>query len=174
MMLSPAAQPHRRGLSILEVLVSVMVFLVAFGTISELLSLSARHGLEATHRQQAVLICQSKLAEVVVGAIPLSSQSETAVEEDPAWMWSLQCEQNSQATGLWNVIVRVSRTNGEPIQVECVLNQMVLDPSLRGSTLDSTTISGTETQDMGTTGTSTSTTTSGTGQSTTPTTGGSR
>ena len=167
-----AARPRsrRRGLSILEVLVSVMVFLVAFGTLSEVLSLSARHGLEATHRQQAVLICQSKLAEVGVGAIPLSSQPETSLEEDPAWMWSIQCEQSGQVTGLWNVTVRVTRANREPTQVECVLNQMVLDPSLRGSTMDSTTISGTESQDMSTTGTST--TTSGTG--TTPTTGGAR
>lgn len=159
----------RRGVSILEVLAAVTIFMVAFGAISELLNLSARQAQDAYQRQQAVLLCQSKLAEVVAGAIALSGQPESPCEEDPAWVWALECEQNGEITGLWNVTVRVSRAIPDVGRVECVIQQRVLDPSLRGSTMDTTTVTGTESQDMSTTGSST---TSGT--STTPTTGGSR
>lgn len=160
---APRRRPARRGLSLLEVLVAVVIFLLAFVAIGELISQSARRAAQVSQREQAALLCETKLAEIVAGAIPLGSQEGVPFEEDPTWLWSLQCEQSGQVTGLWNVQVRVSRTDPDGTQVSCVLNQMVLDPSLRGNTADTTTVAGTESTDAGTTGTTTGgSTTSGT------------
>lgn len=143
----------RRGISILEVLAALAIFMLSFVAINELINLSLRQAALVQHQEMAALLCQTKLAEVAAGALPLTSQ-ESTVEEDPNWTWSVQCEQHGQLTGLWNVRVSVSRMTADGHRVECVLNQMVLDPSLRGSTMDSTTISGMEST---TTGSSTTT-----------------
>lgn len=152
-------QAARGGISILEVMAAFTVFFVSFVALSELVNLSMRQASLVQQRELAALLCQSKLAEVVAGAIPLSG-TEATVDEDPSWNWELQCEQDGQVTGLWNVRVRVHRTTPDGFNVECVLHQMVLDPTLRGSTMDSTAITGT---DATTTGGTTSGTTTGTG-----------
>ena len=85
----------------------------------------------------ATRLCKSKLNEVISGVVPLSSQGDSPFDEEPDYSWSLDAEQNGSVDGLWNVTVRVTRTQtdaGDPI--ECSVTQMVLDPSIEGSTQD--------------------------------------
>jgi hypothetical protein len=67
---------------------------------------------------------------------PLSSTSGS-FDEDSDWQWNLDAEQDSSITGLWRVQVKVSRDLPDGSHYESTINQMVLDPSLRGSTTDS-------------------------------------
>ncbi len=142
-----ARRKRRRGLSLLEVLVAVVIFLIAFVALSELISISARRALLVEQRELAALKCQSKLDELIAGAQPLSSESGIPFDDDPDWQWSVEAEQNSQMPGLWNVRVRVHRMNADIGLVDCVVHQMILDPSIRGSTMDTATVAGTETTD---------------------------
>jgi general secretion pathway protein I len=133
---------RRPGLSLLEVLVALAIFLLAIVAIGRLVVLAGEQALDVKLQSQAAQIAESKLAEIAVGAVALESQSEVPVEEDPDWLWSLD------VPGLWNVTVRVLRMRPEGTLGEyCSLSQMILDPSLRGSTQDTVTISGTTNPD---------------------------
>jgi type II secretion system protein I len=126
---------QRRGLSLLEVLVALTIFLFAFIVLGRLVIRGSDLALEMQQRSQAAQLAQTKLAEVVAGAIPLTPQTKVPFEEIPGWEWSLECE-NNDVPGLWrvNIHVRPSRSKGSPVEV--ALSQMVLDPSLRGHVLD--------------------------------------
>jgi hypothetical protein len=112
--------------------------LVAIG---RLVNLSSAMALDVQLRGEAMLKCQSKMAEIASGVQPLTSQSDVAFEEDPDWSWSADCNQG-QVTNLWTVQVRVSKQRADGGRVEVTLNQMVFDPTMRGTTIPSTSASG--------------------------------
>jgi hypothetical protein len=120
----------------MEVLAALAIFLFSLVALGQLISLTGDRALEVQQLSRASQLSQSKLAEVVSGAVSLSSQSGD-FDEDPDWHWEVQADQDSSITGLWKVQVRVSRDMGDGTTIESKVNQMVLDPSLRGSTSDS-------------------------------------
>ncbi|HXG13174.1 MAG TPA: prepilin-type N-terminal cleavage/methylation domain-containing protein [Gemmataceae bacterium] len=127
---------RRPGLSLLEVLVALAIFLVGMVVLGQMINLASEQALQVRQQGQAAQLCQSKLAEISAGAIPLSSEGETPFEEDPSWVWSIQAEP-AEIPNLWRVSVRVSRAGAaEGVGVECVMSQLVLDPAVRGSALD--------------------------------------
>jgi prepilin-type N-terminal cleavage/methylation domain-containing protein len=126
----------RPGFSLLEVLIALAIFLVSLIALGQLLTISGERAYEVQQQSHAAQLCQSKLAEVVAGAVSLSSTS-ASFDEDPDWQWNLDAEQDSSITGLWRVQVKVSRDLPDGSHYESTINQMVLDPSLRGSTADS-------------------------------------
>jgi len=162
--LSPGTLSRRAGLSLLEVLVALAVFLMALGGLFTLLNYATRRAQEVQMRSQAARLCQSKLAEVLSGALPLTGQDGAAFDEDPDYQWSLTSEQGA-VTGLWNITVKVSWGQGAGGRQETALSQMVLDPSIIGSTQD--TVQMTATDPSAGTGTTSSSSASGSsGQST--------
>lgn len=139
----------RPGMSLLEVLVALAIFLFSMVAIGRLVTASSERALEVRFQDEAVQICEAKLAEVSSGAIPLSSQDDTALDEDPDWHWSLDVEQGS-ITNLWNVTVKASRAGADGQSRDyCTLSEMVLDPSQRGSSLDTVSINGSNGSDSG-------------------------
>ncbi len=68
--------------------------------------------------------------------MPLSSQSDTPFDQDPDYTWSLDAEQNTVAN-LWNVTVTVTRSRGDGGKLETKLTEMIIDPSIRGTSYDS-------------------------------------
>ena len=125
----------RPGFSLLEVLAALTIFLMSLIALSQLLSVTGDRVVKVQQLSRASQLSQSKLAEVVAGVISLSSQSGD-FDEDPDWHWQVEAEQDSAITGLWRVQVKVSRDMGDGSQIESTVNQMVLDPSQRGSTAD--------------------------------------
>ena len=129
----PASRP---GLSLLEVIIALAVFLLSLVGLGHLVGVASGIASEANQRSQAARLCQSKLDEVVAGSVPLTSQGDTAFDEDPDYHWSLDADQNS-TQGLFNVTVRVTRKRPGAGDLTCSISQMVLDPSTLGSTQDS-------------------------------------
>ena len=127
----------RPGMSLLEVLIALAIFLFSLVGIGQLIGYSGQHAVEVSQRGHAAQLAQAKLAEVIAGVVPLSSQSEAAFDDegDRDWNWSLTAEPDSIA-GLWFVEVTVSRTRSDGTRFESKLSQKVLDPTMRGSTLD--------------------------------------
>jgi prepilin-type N-terminal cleavage/methylation domain-containing protein len=125
---------RRRGLSLLEVLVSLVIFLLGMIAIGRLLDISGEQAFQIKLQSQATQLCQAKLAEVQAGVVPLSSQGDMPFDDAPDWNWSVDAQQDS-STGLWQVKVKVSRQDTTGPKVECELNQFMLDPALRGNTL---------------------------------------
>lgn len=125
----------RQGLTLLEVVLSLAIFLFSLAALVELVSLASARVLQAQYRQYALLLCQSKLAELAAGATPLSNQTDTPLDEDPDWHWSATCD-NSLANGLWTVQVTVTGPVGSNNPVSVTLTRMLLDPTVRGNTQD--------------------------------------
>src|SRR5262245_13840433 len=141
---APSLQRHRgeairgksrRGFSLLEVLTALAIFLLSLIGIGQLLSQSGERALETQQLGLASLLCQAKMAEVIAGAVPLTSHGDTACDEDSNYQWSMDRDATSIAN-LWNVKVRISRARADGPHVICTLNQMVLDPAQRGSAAD--------------------------------------
>jgi prepilin-type N-terminal cleavage/methylation domain-containing protein len=128
--------PGRRGFSLLEVLTALAIFLISLIALGQLISLTGERAVEVQQLSRASQLGQSKLAEVVSGAVSLSSGSGD-FDEDPDWHWQVDAEQDySGITGLWRVQVKISRDMGDGNPIESTVSQMVLDPSMRGSTAD--------------------------------------
>jgi type II secretion system protein I len=154
-------------MTLLEVLVALGIFLIALVGIVKLVSLGGEQARLVQLNAQATQLCQSKLAEVVAGVVPLSSQSDVPFDEDPDWLWSLDANQGDIA-GLWKLTVRVSREQSDGSRIECSLDRMLLDPSLRGSTLDAQSLAAnsannSSSSSQGTSGSSTGTSSSSSG-----------
>lgn len=123
----------RSGLTLLEVIISLAIFLFSMVAIGHLVNLATERALQAQLRQEAAFLCQSKLAEIAAGAEPLAAQSDTPFAADDNWSWSTECTQGDVAN-LWKVTVTVTRQSKTALSV--ALSQYVLDPSVRGSTSD--------------------------------------
>jgi len=150
---------HRPGTSLLEVIVAVTIMFAAVVAISGLVDLATGQAREIRDRSVAVQKCQSKMAEVVAGAVPLSDNSGT-FDEDPEWEWSITAVP-ADAVNLYNVTVTVRRAGAAENAPSVTLSQIVLDPTARGSTQDTPETTATTPTDSGT----------GTSGTTTPTTG---
>ena len=97
----------RGGLTLLEVLLSLGLFLGALAALSQLWYGGVRASVQARLATQAILRCESKLNEVVAGAVPLQSTTDTPFEDDSTWTWSLQVLPGPHANVLL-LIVNVS------------------------------------------------------------------
>jgi len=144
----------RRGLSLLEVIVALAIFLISLVAISQLVKSALDRSIEIDVRNYGAMLAQSKIARVVSGDLPLTSVGETTDADDSDWSWSLDAAQDN-IPNLYRVRVEVWRTvNGRKIEV--AFSQYVLDPAKRGGT-DASAIGTDDT----TTGGSTTTTTGG-------------
>lgn len=163
----PRQGRSRPGLSLLEVLISLTIFLLALVALGEIVSFASDRALDVQHRTEALQLCQSRLAELQAGALPLSQQDETPCQEDPAYQWAADIQQGN-IQGLQIVTVRVTRHRPNGTWIEASLSQMILDPATVGSTQDNPGIPATTT-DSSTTGSSTTGTSGTTGTGTTNT-----
>src|SRR5262249_17088977 len=104
----PRARHARRGLTLLEVIISLAIFLFSLTAISHLLSISSQQVQEASFRSQAGQRCQSKLAEVIAGVQSMSSSGWSSFSDDPDWQWQVNCTEGN-IKNLWTVQVGVRR-----------------------------------------------------------------
>ena len=77
-----ARRVARPGLSLLEVLIALAIFLIAYAAVWQLMSTANDQAVELTNRNRATQLAQAKLDEVVSGALPLESQGETGFEDE--------------------------------------------------------------------------------------------
>ena len=94
-------------------------------------------------RNQAARLCQSKLAELQSGVLPMNAQGDTPFDEDPDYHWSLTADQQGTIPNLWTITIKVSRDNSNGDPIENTITQMVIDPSILGNTQDATPVIGT-------------------------------
>jgi hypothetical protein len=149
----------------MEVIVSLAIFVLAFIALHAMVNMSGERAIDIQEKSETAHRCQSKMAEVMAGVVPLQSQSDQAFEDNPDYSWSMECSQANVAN-LWTVTIHVTRARKDGKKVETSLAQMVLDPSVRGSTFDTVSISSSSSGSGGQGGSSPS------GGSSTPSSGG--
>lgn len=97
----------RRGFSLLEVLISLAIFMTAFVALSQLSHNGMRSAVEARLTTKAILRCESKMAEIVAAVEPLEDVTDQPFEDDESWTWSMLTAIGPHAD-LQNVTVTVN------------------------------------------------------------------
>jgi general secretion pathway protein I len=129
---------RRRGLSLLEVLLSLAIFLVAMTGLSQLIANGVRASLRAKLETEAILRCESKLAEIVAGAEMFQSVSETPFPDDSAWVWSSTLVPRDNDL-LYEIEVLVERKGAGDGRVRYALKRLAREPEILGAETTSTT-----------------------------------
>jgi prepilin-type N-terminal cleavage/methylation domain-containing protein len=135
-----ATREKRAGLTLLEVIVAMAIFLLSMGALWQLVAVGTERALDVKVQSRASMRCQSKLDEAMVGAQPLSSSGYanfTEDEGDTNLQWKIDATPSqSGATGLWDVTVSVKADLPSGRVIESQLTRMMMDPTTRGSTMD--------------------------------------
>ena len=120
---------RRNGLTLYEVVLSLAIFVVALAAISQILNVGARSASEARLRSEAIVRCDSKMAEVVARVVPLKPVIDSEFEDDPSgrWKWGLELLPGPHPA-LLEAVLTVDYTGGErAFDVGCELRRWVLD-----------------------------------------------
>lgn len=124
---------RRSGVSLLEVLIALAIFLLCFAAIGRLVDVGAENALSARFQNTGTRLAVSKMHEVEIGAIPVSSggSGDFSADGDDGWQWTV----SSTATDIANVYavtVTVSKDlQGRPFEI--VITQTVFDPLVMGT-----------------------------------------
>jgi len=78
----------RRGLTLLEIVLSLAIFFGSITALSQLAWTGGRAAVNAKLRSQATIRAEAKLNEVLAGIEPMQSVSGTAFPDDNHWTWS--------------------------------------------------------------------------------------
>jgi prepilin-type N-terminal cleavage/methylation domain-containing protein len=121
----------RRGLTLMEVIVAMAIFVMSLAAIVPLMTMGLNRAVEVELQSVALQKAQSKMSEVLAGAVQLGSQTNVPFDEDPTgqWTWSMEAEQDGTIGNLWNVTVTVSHPVADS-EVKVSLTEKVRDPSI--------------------------------------------
>lgn len=117
-------------MSLFEVLLALAIFAGAAAAIGQLLTNGVRGAVHARNQTEAVLRCESKLAEVVAGAQAFQASANVPYTDNPDWTWSLTIN-NTQQPNL--MLVEVTTTYmgaNETADVSFTLHRMMRNPQL--------------------------------------------
>lgn len=127
---------RRSGMSLLEVLVALAIFIMALAALGQLVQLGLEQAVEADRQTTATRLAQSKLAEIEAGAISIDGGAEEFTEQElntdgsARWKWEALGEKTNELN-LYNVTVTITLTNGDPFSLS--LSQLIYDPAYLGS-----------------------------------------
>ena len=120
---------RRPGLSLLEVILSLAILIMALTAIGLLLDIGSEHERKARLNKVAARLAQSKLAEVEAGIVSFDTTEGEFTDSDSAWSWTMTAE--SQGANLYMVTITV-RAGGRPA-VQLQRRADDARPSVRGS-----------------------------------------
>jgi prepilin-type N-terminal cleavage/methylation domain-containing protein len=119
---------QRSGLTLMEVIVSIAILGGALVVIGNLVFLGSKAASNTRWYSEAQILCDSKMAEVSAGVLPLQSTGGTPIEENPDWLYSVEIGQTTVA-GLLAVTVTVQQSptiTASP--TPCLLMRWLPDP----------------------------------------------
>lgn len=128
------SRPTNRGFSLLEIILALAIFGVAMAMLGNIVSNGATAAIEARDLARAQILCESKMAEVLlldggpqsINEIPLDC-SDTLRQ----WQHSVSAAP-AQVSGMLSVSVMVESIATDPsvIPVRFVLTRWIVDPAL--------------------------------------------
>lgn len=88
---------HRHGFSLLEVLLATAILIGSTVVLLELVTIGNRHASSARDLSKSQMICQSKLNEILSGAMPVEAVRPTPLDLDPQWIYWVELQPAEQA-----------------------------------------------------------------------------
>ncbi|MAX39365.1 hypothetical protein [Gimesia sp.] len=121
----------RAGLTLLEVLISLSIFLGALTALSQLIGIGSRAAVQTQLKTQAIFRCQSILAEILAGAQPMESVAMAAFDDDSEnWKWSLNVEPGDYENMLKLTVLVQYTGDSETVSTSYQLIRQVRDPAM--------------------------------------------
>lgn len=146
-----ARAARRPGMSLLEVIVALAIFIMALAALGQLVQLGMDEAVEADRQTVATRLAQSKMAEVEAGAVSTANggageftDQETLADGTALWKWEAVSTE-MDIPNLYSVTVTVSLTtsgNGYSLS----MTQLVYDPAFQGNAAPATDPTATATQ----------------------------
>jgi type II secretory pathway pseudopilin PulG len=138
MTLRTSPSRRRPGLTLLEVIVATLIFLISVAAIWQLSNYSTDRAQDVQFQARTSMRAQGKLAEIMVGAESANSSgnySNFQEEYDKDLQWRSEISDVGPAgLKLAKVWVKIDLPGGR--LVESYVSQMYLDPDTRGTTFD--------------------------------------
>ncbi len=129
-------QRSRRGLTILEVIISIGIFLGSATIIAQLLGTGTQAAVDGRLKSQQALLAESKMSELASGVVELSSSSAQSfddqgdIEVSPAYKWSAEIDEGGQGD-LLSVSVTVEHTTDQDeVDFTFTLTRLMRDPQI--------------------------------------------
>lgn len=126
----------RRGLTILEVIISIGIFLGSATIIAQLLGTGTQAAVDGRLKSQVALLAESKMAELASGVVELSSSGSQSFDDvgdmeiDEAFTWSAEVEDGGQ-NDLLSVSVTVEHKNEQDeVDFAFTLTRLMRDPEI--------------------------------------------
>ncbi len=120
----------RSGLTLFEVLLSLAILAASLAAIGQLISNGVRGAVKSHLKTEAIIRCQSQMAELMAMSEPMPNVSEQPFADDPKWTWSVTSSE-TDAEGLASLVVTVSHAAENGVgRVSYSLSRLYRDPSL--------------------------------------------
>ncbi|MCA9045075.1 MAG: prepilin-type N-terminal cleavage/methylation domain-containing protein [Planctomycetaceae bacterium] len=121
---------NRRGISLLEVVISLAIFMVTFAVISrDIVRVGARAATEALMENEASVKAESVMNEVLAGVKPMTSTSSTTFDDDATWTYTIEVSDGPH-TDLKRIDVTVTKPNGNDVDWTLTISRYARDPEL--------------------------------------------
>ena len=117
---------YRRGLSLLEVILSIAILGGSLAVIGQLVRLGVRNAIDTQIQNDANILADTKMAELSAGIIELQTSGSQQIAEDPNWYYSVEMLDSGQL-GLLLVKLTVSQANVED-PIEIIVHKYFPDP----------------------------------------------
>ena len=131
---SSQSSGRRKGLSLLEVILSIAILGTSMAVIYQMLGVGYRSAIEVRARTDGNIFVDTKMAEVAAGVLPLESANGVLIEENPDWEYSVDVS-DAEQNGLLSVVVTVQQNNVEnPVAISVV--RLMADPEYEPEQLE--------------------------------------
>ena len=142
----PCCKIHRCGLSLIEVILALAILDMSVAQLSQITKQSTDNGLMAQRLATAQMLCESKMSEVLAGAIPLTTTPWTPITDslrNGNWNYQIQTvtAQQKDMVGVRLSVTDQPNTTTENPELFFIVRWMI-DPNLGLDTLPQSTDTG--------------------------------
>ena len=138
----PKRRKMRTGLSLLEVVLALSILAVSAALLAQITKQATDNGMMAQRLATAQMLCESKMSEVLAGAIPLTASGWTSITDSGRkgnWQYQIKTESASRPNMIGvrlSVTDQPDSTTSNP-ELFFIVRWMI-DPSLGLDTLPQT------------------------------------
>lgn len=120
----------RQGITLLEVLIALAIFLGAFTVISQIMRTGAQASTQGQQENEIVLRAKSLMNEILAGSVEMSPVDQAPFDDSDAYVWSLSVS-DGPVPDLFLIEVTVARRlqNGT-IDMPFTLSRYMRDPEV--------------------------------------------
>lgn len=133
----------RTGLSLLEVVLALSILAVSAALLAQITRMATDNGLMAKRLATAQMLCESKMSEVLAGAIPLTASGWTEITDSgrkQSWYYQIQTEAAARPNMIGVRLSVTDQPNATTSNPELFyIVRWMIDPSMGLDTLPETT-----------------------------------